>query len=570
MRKEWGIALGVSTLMLSAIPGLALASTHHVPAVRAVSARHLIRPGHAVMVWAKPEGLRGPLEYGFRVTTATGHQVALRRMAKSSRFSFKPSRPGTYWIQARVMTETAAQKKAWNQETVSPLAAVYVGSGPSVGLSSHSVALGGTVKLTAHSRGIAHPQYELQSRSAGGRWVSLTKKFGPKIPASLTPSQPGRYQVRLLAKTPGGPGVYGQPVNFSIYGAPSAISLTTNRKEWVADGRETEVLTACVVDAKGDVVSDYQGIGYLQDSSANGAIAEWGPERTRLAAVTNGATLPLTFVNGQALVVLQAGSTAASDSLTATSTSTKQVLAGKTTITAAVQQATAIHLTTDDRYIIANESGNPATYNLSVVDQVGEPMLAGTYNLAANIAGPGQFKDLTQGPDKVTYTGGGSPTTITVVSIAAALGRMTLTVSGNGFAAKAITMLAILGGQPAQMGVSAAKTSLTDGESTNLTLTQLTNTGGVSDPASLDNSGYVVSITDANGNPASGFSLGGTPYTGTSQSFAVATGPNYFYAVSQPVTLSVTNAVPGTYKIVVADANGLWKPSNPLTISVTK
>ncbi len=568
MRKQWGSALGVSVLMLSIMTGLALAKVR--PRAVVLMKSHLINPGWRITVSTQAHGLRGPLDFAYRVRASNGRQVALRRMAPTNGFIFKPPRPGTYWIQARVMTRSALKQKAWKHEVFSAPTAVYVGTSPALTLSAPSIPLGSTLSMTMSSQGVAHPQYEWAYRPLDGRWT-FAGSYGSATQASLTLRKPGPYQAEVLVKTPHGPVITSQLVGFSVYGAPAAIKLALSHRLWVADGKETEMLTASVVDSQGDVVRNYSGTGTLMDQGAQGAISAWGSDLDRLTAVASGEKQPLTFTNGQARLFLQAGTVVTSDRLTATSSgANNQVLTGNTMVSTTAQVATALKLTTRDTYIIANESGNPATYRATVDDQVGEPMLSGTYSLTGAITGPGQFHNLTQGPDTVTYTGGAGSTPITVYSIAGSLGPMTLTLAGGGLARQAITIPAILGGQPYQMGVCAANTQLKNGESTPLTLTQLTKTGAVSDPASLDNSGYIVSITSANGNPATGFTLGGAPYTGTPMSFAVATGPNYFYAVSQPVTLTATNAAPGTYEITVADADGLWKTSNPLTITVTQ
>jgi hypothetical protein len=158
---------------------------------------------------------------------------------------------------------------------------------------------------------------------------------------------------------------------------------------------------------------------------------------------------------------------------------------------------------------------------------------------------------------------------VTVYSVAGESGTVTLTVSGTNLTSGSASLTAIFGRQPAQASVTAASTTLTDGQSTVLTVGQVSQNGGPVDPASVNNSGYVITITGANNVPASGFTLNGAAYTGSPVTVAIATGANGFYATSQTVTLGATSALPGTYTIQVAFADVLFRASTPLTITVT-
>lgn len=553
------LSLGVFSLSLGS--GLTWAQSH--PVVRITGSTLTATPHERVTFSAKSNGT-GPVQFAFRAKGPTGSWKTIGRRGASRDAAFVPGRDGTYWVQALAYPTSGRRKAVW----MSPPAVLYVGPNPSLTASQASVAAGQDITLTAHAPSVSNAQYQFWYRPSAGAWVALDP-FSSQNRVSVPLTTAGSYQAKVAVRSPHGAFIASVPLALVAYGAPTKIVLKPSRALWVADGAETETLTATVVDSEGAAVGDYNGSGTLTDAAANGAIAQWGPAAGNMTSTMTASPLALTFVNGSATVVLKAGTQAATDDLTASTTvPSGSVITGSTAITASDQVPTAIGLTSSSQYLIANESGNPANYAAEVLDQVGEPMLSGTYQLTATIQGPGQFQDLTQGPDTVTVLGGTGPATVTVYSIAGSLGPVTLTLSAPSLKPATVTMPAILGGQPYQFGVSAAKTVLTQGESTTLTLTQLTKTGGVSDPASLDNSGYVVSITDSNGAQAAGFSLDGAAYTGSPMEFAVAAGPNFFYAVSQPVTLTVSGAAPGTYNIVVSDADGLWKPSKPLTITV--
>ncbi len=558
----------IGTIVAVGLFGLSLPSVgvwaHPRATVVLQSSTVLAQRQEQVVLTVHTKAISGPIKYAFRVKAATGGWMTIKRLGPGDEAVFRPARDGTYWLQGVVRYGAGRHM----QTLISSPSALYVGPRPALSASTQSLPAGHTVVLTAQAGAVAHAQYQFWYRPQAGHWAALDS-FSAKDRLGLRLSGPGPYEVKVEVRSPQGVPVASAPVAITAYGAPAAIDLIPGRSVWVADGTESETLTAKVVDSQGDVVSDFDGSGSLIATSANGAVSQWGQSLASLTPLAGGDHLALTFVHGVALAWIQAGSDAATDDFSASAAlAGGKVLSGSTSITAVPQVASAISLTATSTYLIANESGNPANYVANVVDQVGEPMLTGTYTLAASIQGPGQFQDLTQGPDTVTINAGIGPAAVTVYSIAGELGPVTLTLSAPNLKSAAVTVPAILGGQPYQFGVSAAQTTLAPGQSTTLTLTQLTKTGGVSDPASLDNSGYVVSITAANGSAATGFSLDGVAYTGTPVEFAVAGGPNFFYAVSQPVTLTVTDAAPGSYDIVVADADGLWKPSPPLTMTV--
>lgn len=566
MHKGWITAVGASVLMLSLWSGAASAKTH--AQVLLHLSGHQVSQNGQVLLKASSIGLRGNVDYSFRIKTAKSGWHTIRRLNPIRVATLKLRNPGTYWVDAVVIPHVALTHQDWHASRVSAPQIVYAGASASLTISAASVAETGHASLTAKSLGVVDPLYRFVKRSGNGPWTALNP-FSRRNTLSPTMSVPGSYQLAVQVQTAGGPVVQSAPVALSVYGQAASIKMTPSQKVWVGDGLETEMLTATVVDAEGDPVTNYNGSGTLSDTNPLGAISQWGTSAASLAAVQSGAHLSLTFVNGQASVVLKAGTRVASDTLTASSTvASNQVLTGSTTVATVAQSATGIMLKALSAYLIANESGNPAHFTAVVTDQAGEPMLSGTYPLTATISGAGQFSNLTAGPDTITYMGAQGPVPITVYSMAGSLGPVALNVSYAGLPSVSAPIQAILGGQPYRMGVSATKTTLQDGQSTTLTLTQLTQSGGVSDPASLDNSGYVVSITTANGTSATGFSLNGVAYTGSAMVFSVATGPNFFYAVSQPLTLAVTTAAPGIYEIIVADADGLWKTSMPLSISI--
>lgn len=145
---------------------------------------------------------------------------------------------------------------------------------------------------------------------------------------------------------------------------------------------------------------------------------------------------------------------------------------------------------------------------------------------------------------------------------------MTLTARVAGLPTATSVVQAVLGGQPYQESLSAANLTVKAGNSTTVTLTQVTKTGGLSDPASLNNDGYLISASNQQGQAVGGLSINGISLA-TPVTVPMAVGPNWFYAMKQNVTLSVGNNVaPGTYMLTVSDPLNILQPSKTLIITI--
>ncbi len=563
MRAWIGAAVALPWVLLSFLPNAIEAKGRS--AVTFQLSSHAVRVGQTFRIKARATGIAAPVEYAVWVEEPNGHWQALKHMGPESRMALKVSKPGTYRIQVRAMTQKALWKHQWRNTTYGTPEVLYVGANPMLTVSAGSIPLGASVKFSGKVPAIAYPLYQFRLKTPKGTWVSTPWERRGQV--RETESVPGAYEAVLAVKAADGPIIASHPVSFDVYGPATHLAFQQSRSLWVADGREIQTLSINAVDAEGDIVTSFNGSGTLTDTNIQGAISAWGSSTQSLYGVYSG--LPLTFKNGIASVTLQAGSQVGSDSLKASTASQagSTSLFGATKVRAVSQEVSAIKLTALDTYLIANESANQAGYTVAVVDQVGKPMLTGTYELSAAIKGPAQFEGFGQGPNTVTYTGGEGATPLTIYSIAAETGKVTLSLAYHGLKSASSSLPAVFGGQPYRMGVSTNASTLTAGQSATLTLTQVPKNGGLPDPASLDNSAYVVSITNSQGDPASGFDLGGAPYF-QPISFSVATGPNEFYAVSQTVLLTDVSAPPGQYDIVVSDGDGLWKPSLPLIVTI--
>ncbi|MCY0878780.1 MAG: hypothetical protein OWU84_07565 [Firmicutes bacterium] len=530
----------------------------------------MVSPGQAVTIDASVNQGVSVSEYVFWVR---GPRGGWRRVATSTtgQATVTETTAGLYWVRVEAMVSAAARdhgRGPKDRVLFSEPVLFDVGAGIRLSVMPTSVAEGGRVLLRAWAPGVPGPLYQFSYEPPGGSWVTVGA-FSHIPHVRLKMTTPGSYEGRVAVKLRDGEVLESDTVSWSVYGAPSALTLLPSPSVWVADGQETGVIQVEAVDAQGDLVSTFNGSGTITDAQPAGAISAWGTTSGSLVPVASQPTETLTFHNGVADVYIQAGTTVTSDTLTASAAlSSTSVISGTLTLSAVAQVATAVAVSPVSTALLANESGNPGTFDVWVDDQVGEPMLTGTYTLTASLTGPAQFQSLTSGPVSVTYVGGEGLLPVTVYSMAGESGTVTLTVSGPSLTTGSATLTALFGGQPAQASVTAASTTLSDGETTTLDIGQVTATGGPVDPASVDNSGYVVTITGPSDTAATGFTLNGEPYTGPTV-IAVATGTNGFYATSQPVTLGVTTAAPGTYTVEVAFEDGLFHPSAPLTITVT-
>ena len=560
----FGTGLALATLGL---PAAALAASS--PAVPTLSLRvnqsRLSAPG-TVTVTATPSNAQDEV-INFWVENPDGQWRQYLAPTGKTTDVIPVSSAGSYLIQAYAFTEAAWSRHDWAAGVPARPVAVFVESQATLSVSQSTVPTGQSVTLTAASHDIENPQYQFWVENPAGHW-SIVAGYGPSAVASLALTQMGTYRVIAYAKQADAPASAAgalptATVTMTAYGAPAALDLSGSGQNWVADGQDVLTMPIRVVDGAGDTVGNLNGTVAVTVNPGNTGMAI--ATANGWETLSNPVTVPVTLTDGSGDLRLQAGNTPGTVGVSATWSG----LTDNISLNLAAQVPTALTITPQNAYLLANESGNPAVFDVNVVDQAGYPMLAGTYTLSATIVGDtGQFHDLTQGPDVVTVTGGNGPTPITVYSIAAGLGPMTLNVTGDGFSAVSSTIPAILGGQPFQMAVTAPTTTLVPGSSTTLTLTELTKTGGVSDPASLDNSGYTVTIENSQGTPvSSGFDLGGMPYTGP-LTVPTAVGPNYFYAISQPLSLTVTTAPPGAYQIVVSDPSNLLVPSTPLWVTV--
>jgi len=560
----FGTGLALATLGLPAA-ALAASSTAVPTLSLRVNQSRLSAPG-TVTVTATPSNAQDGVII-FWVESPDGQWRQYLAPAGKTADVIPVSSAGSYLIQAYAFTEAAWSRHDWAAGVPAQPVAVFVESQAALSVNQSAVPVGQSVTLTASSRKIENPEYQFWVENPAGHW-SIVAGYGPSAAASLSLTQMGTYRVIAYAKQADAPASAAGALpttttTVTAFGPPETLSLGGSAETWADDGQDVLTVPVRVVDGAGDTVDNVNGTVAVTVNPGNTGIAI--ATANGWMTLSNTATVPVTLTNGSGDLSLRAGNTPGTVGVSATWGGLTAVVP----LSLVAQVPTALTITGQNAYLLANESGNPAVFDVNVVDQAGYPMLTGTYTLSATIVGDtGQFHDLTQGPDAVTVTGGNGPTPITVYSIAAGLGPMTLYVAGDGFSTVSSTIPAILGGQPSQMAVTAQTTTLSPGSSTTLTLAELTKTGGVSDPASLDNSGYTVTIENSQGTPvSSGFDLGGMPYTGP-LTVPTAVGPNYFYAVSQPLSLTVTTAPPGAYQIVVSDPSNLLMPSTPLWVTV--
>lgn len=255
LRKVGPLALGSSLLMLSMIPAAAaFAATNSYISNVTTTANGI---GVSATSTTTPPNLK--VEYQFWATNPSGHTWILRKFEPSATFKWTPPSSGTFKVQSFALTEYQVAHKDWGAAvagtTVTDQAdeatAISIAGAPTANIGVNTAetltvtgtdAAGQTVPITAT------PTWSLPSGTTGATLETLTN--GGVV---FNATQPGSYAVTAT--------VDGLTATHTIvvYGAPAAVKLSAASTTLVADGVATDTITATVVDANGNTVSDYNG-----------------------------------------------------------------------------------------------------------------------------------------------------------------------------------------------------------------------------------------------------------------------------------------------------------------------
>ncbi|MDQ0189370.1 hypothetical protein JI721_05390 [Alicyclobacillus cycloheptanicus] len=337
-----------------------------------------------------------------------------------------------------------------------------------------------------------------------------------------------------------------------VYGAAAGVQLAPTSSTLVANGVSTDTITATVVDANGNTVSDYNGTVdvYLTTSSSDTLT---NPDGTKSAGNVSD-PIAYTAKNGTVTITLNSGgSTTGTDTIYAgvpgaagvvsPSDWTSTAVSVVAPVPAAVAFGSTAPTAIDSN---VNYGTNYLSLPINVVDQSGNPIAQGNTTATVTVAGPATLSNgLTT--DSVTLENGSGTVGIATNSNKTT-GPITITVSVPGLGSVTKTLTAYVGGAYSQIALASAPAN------TSFTADQVA--AATSSPFLT----YKVDEEDANGNIAD---------TGTGDTVsATVTGPSGASATDVTATPTYANGVEtialtyrsgkvvaGTYKVTISDSS---------------
>ncbi len=567
-----GLVMGSSMMLMSLLPAAsAMAST--APAVTSVtlsSEQGTVAIGNTVSftATATQTGSGTPMyQFWYQGVNGNWHGSA---WSSSDSFSLPALQKGSYEVVAYAMDK--GQTTPISSESTNSNQFVNVDSAVGLSASSTDVAPGTAVTVTASATNLTSPVYQFWVYHPNQKtWVaSGNYQTSPKF--TFTAENAGNYQVVVYAKDLNAP----QDAQFSLtsavvagaFGEASQVAFSST-KTLVADGQETTMVTAKVEDANGNLVGNFNGTATVTDSNAAAATTTIANTAETQSSALSGTTL--TFTNGEAQYLVEAGTapglstTLSGSGLTGTSGSTvaSTVTYGSATITTVPQTATSISVSATSSVIAVNTNNSPDTVNVVVEDQVGEPMLGGTYILSADVMGGGTF---TGGATTETLVASPSNASATVYGVMGVQGTYLVTVTGSGLTEGQTSIKAAVAGNAADLTASAASSSFVQGSMTGDVVTLgATDSSGV--PVALSSTvSPEVTFTNSAGT-ATNFTL----LVGTTAITANASGVYDLPAGTTTYTVEDISktADAGTYKMTVADGEAT-SPLASTSLSLTE
>lgn len=254
--------------------------------------------------------------------------------------------------------------------------------------------------------------------------------------------RPGVYTVKATAG-----GVEGT-ATVRVYGEPHALELKGPDELVASDGAVAE-FEAMVVDEKGTTVEDYAGSINLTAGTNT-----WGLEIQPVGTVTKGVQkFQVRAVEGVALagLIMQLdASTLLPDG---------RALTARKTVELVPQEAAAIKLVAP-RYLAVNTGQESIQVQAYVVDQSGQPMNYGLWDINFAVSGPATLANATGNEQRVTYVGDSNPVpaTLTLYSRRGQPGEIQVTASLGGVPPATATIQAVIAQQPSKLVLEADRT----------------------------------------------------------------------------------------------------------------
>lgn len=508
--------------------------------------------GQNITVSAAATNIFSPL-YQFWYETPSGQWVQSGNYTSSNTFTFKADATGTYHVIGYAKSPLGVNdpEGALSSNVLAPSVQAAVSAVTVTGLSDMAAGNGAALTATATENGTAitsptSVSWTVTSSNGTAGDVAFSAPGSLSTSLNVPASDPGTYLVTATVD-----GVPSAPFKVVAYGQASAVTEKASSSTVIADGKDTDTITAIVTDANGNAVANYHGTATIMISNAAVTLATGTSQQADVSGST------VTFSGGTATFTVQAGSvpgeTAAVSlsGLTAavgTSQATSVTYGPAASISAVPQSATAVTVTPVNKTVSVNTNAVPDTVNVTVDDQAGFPMLGGTYALHATVAGGATFTG--SATSEALYASGDpASTSLTIYGTQGITGTYAVSVGGTGLATGTGEVAAVITSVPADLTATDSTPSFTEGGAgTTVTLGAADASGDVvALPSTVIPE---VTITNAAGAAVTGLTV--TPNSGS----AVVSGTVYTLpagTASFTITDMSGKADAGTYTVTVRD-----------------
>lgn len=347
-----------------------------------------------------------------------------------------------------------------------------------------------------------------------------------------------------------------------VYGVAASVKFGAV-KELVANSESTQEVALEVVDANGNLVENFNGFVDLaiEEGHINFYANDAKAGVTAAAKkITNG-VVKFTIASNTDIAGLS-DTIVASNLVNANSIAVKGYENVSVEVSTVDQVATAVKLTSEHDVLAANEGIDTSVVTITVVDQDGKEMVAGTHGLKVNISGPAVFNDTADTVEKsLSFVGGAvADPTVTVRALKGKTGNITVTVTSEGLTTGTATIKSAVAQDLNKLTVKNAVSTNTDntvvqGEALDFVVGAVDENG--TPIRSYDATGGAVTVyVTKDGKTATDIEVNGTAVT---KDGVVLTDNN--------IAITATGAAAGTYKLVVKDnaATGALKAADELT-----
>ncbi len=439
-----------------------------------------VTQGKKVTLTAASRNIYDPL-YQFWYETPSGKWVQSGNYSAATTFSFTASESGTYRMIAYAKSPRAVNDSegALSSTTLAASTSTSVSNVTISGTKQFAAGTAATLSAAATDAGIAvaipsSVVWSVTSTNGIAADVAFGSSTSLNTSFIVPVGDPGTYMVTATVN-----GVKSAPYQIVAYGQPAQVVQTAANNTVVADGKQTDVITATVQDANGNTVADYNGTAAVavptQDASGvlptNVSFTDGVGKYTITApAAVPASPAPITLsgltqTNGQAisypgLTLQYAAPTGSTFRLT-------PMLAD-----------------------LSDNAVNADTVKVQLLDQAGHALTAGSSVYTTfTLSGPASFSKDSTKTTFSEYVVPGQMLELPVYSIQGQSGTITLSASASGLTTASSTIQSVVTTAPTETGVAPQTQTL----SAPLTV------NGVTLPAGWQYTVYTVQTEDASG-----------------------------------------------------------------------